>query len=318
MTSPIITVTLNPAIDLTVTLDDLTPGKVHRARAAQSNVGGKGINVAGCIADWGIPVVATGVLGRGNDATFTDFFKDKGIQDRFVRTAGDTRTNIKIADIVTGTTTDINLPGLTFDDETYDMVLDVLRSEVVDGALVVLAGSLPLGQPASVWARLTADLSLLRCRVVLDTSGAPLAASLAAPSGNLPFAVKPNRLELESWVGRPLKEVADIVTAARDIQALGIELVAVSRGEQGAIFLRGTTALSARLPVVNALSTVGAGDAMVAGIASSVADNLGLEALARRAVAFATAKLGRIGPNLPSPDDVRQLARRVDVAVLAS
>lgn len=318
MTSPIITVTLNPAIDLTVTLDDLTPGKVHRARAAQSNVGGKGINVAGCIADWGIPVVATGVLGRGNDATFADFFKDKGIQDRFVRTAGDTRTNIKIADVVTGTTTDINLPGLTFDDETYDMVLDVLRSEVVEGALVVLAGSLPLGQPASVWARLTADLCLLRCRVVLDTSGAPLAASLAAPRESLPFAVKPNRVELEAWAGRPLKDAEDIVAAARHVQALGIELVVVSRGEQGAIFLRGTTALSARLPVVNALSTVGAGDAMVAGIASSLADNLGLEALARRAVAFATAKLGRIGPHLPSPDDVRQLARRVDVAVLAS
>ena len=219
---------------------------------------------------------------------------------------------------MTGTTTDINLPGLTFDDETYDMVLDVLRREVIEGALVVLAGSLPLGQPASVWARLTADLCLLRCRVVLDTSGAPLAASLAAPRESLPFAVKPNRLELESWAGRPLTEVADIVAAARDVQALGIELVVVSRGEQGAIFLRGNTALSARLPVVNALSTVGAGDAMVAGIASSLADNLGLEALARRAVAFATAKLGRIGPHLPSPDDVRQLARRVDVAVLAS
>ena len=125
-------------------------------------------------------------------------------------------------------------------------------------------------------------------------------------------------MELEAWAGRPLKEVADIVAAARNVQALGIELVVVSRGEQGAIFLRGTTALSARLPVVNALSTVGAGDAMVAGIASAVADNLGVEALARRAVAFATAKLGRIGPHLPSPDDVRQLARRVDVAVLAS
>ena len=317
MTTPIITVTLNPAVDLTVTLDELVPGSVHRARDAQSSVGGKGINVAGCIADWGIPVVATGVLGRGNDATFSDFFKDKGIQDRFVRTAGDTRTTIKIVDLGRSSTTDINLPGLTFDGETYDLVFEVLSREVISGALVVLAGSLPLGLEDDVWAKMTADLNRRGARVLLDTSGAPLAKALDAPAANLPFAIKPNRLELETWLGRPVTDVADHVRVARQLIERGVRFVVMSRGGEGAIFVRDGGAVNAKLPVINAISTVGAGDAMVAGIATGLADNLGLEALARRAVAFATAKLGRVGPHLPAPDDVRSLARQVQVTSIS-
>jgi 1-phosphofructokinase len=316
MTSPIITVTLNPAVDLTVTLDGLIPGNVHRARDAQVSVGGKGINVAGCIADWGIPVIATGVLGRGNDASFSDFFKDKGIQDRFVRTAGDTRTNIKIVDLATNATTDINLPGLVFDLETLEFVFDVLSRDVEPGALVVLAGSLPAGLEDHAWAQMTAELNARGARVLLDTSGVPLARALEAAPADLPFAIKPNRIELESWLGRPIADVADYVTVARGLIARGIRFVIMSRGEEGAIFVREGGAVAAKLPVVNAISTVGAGDAMVAGIATGLADNLGLEALARRAVAFATAKLGRVGPHLPSPDDVRQMARQVQVTTL--
>lgn len=317
MTTPIITVTLNPAVDLTVTLDGLTPGSVHRAREAQVSVGGKGINVAGCVADWGIPVVATGVLGRGNDASFSDFFKDKGIQDRFVRTAGDTRTNIKIIDAIKGQATDINLPGLVFDSETLEFVFDVLNREVIPGALVVLAGSLPVGLEDHAWAQMTAELNARGAHVILDTSGAPLVEALSSTASDMPFAIKPNRLELEYWLGRPVRDVADYVKVARDLIERGVQFVVMSRGEEGAIFVREGGAIAAKLPVVNAVSTVGAGDAMVAGIATGLADNLGLEALARRAVAFATAKLGRVGPHLPPPDDVRQLARQVQVTTLA-
>jgi 1-phosphofructokinase len=188
-----------------------------------------------------------------------------------------------------------------------------LTREIAPGALVVLAGSVPTGLPTSTWAALIADLNRLKVRVVLDTSGTPLAEALAAKPADLPYAIKPNRLELETYFGEPLKTEEAIVAAARELASRGIELVAVSLGEQGAIFLRGDHVLAAKLPLVQALSTVGAGDAMVAGIATSLADNLSLEALARRAVAFATAKLGFIGPRLPEPDDVRAMARQVQI-----
>ena len=102
MNHAVVTLTLNPAIDLTVEVSGFVAGNVHRAKAATANAGGKGVNVAGCLADWGCPVIATGAIGRGNAEVFTQFFATKGIEDRFVRVAGDTRTNIKIADSATG------------------------------------------------------------------------------------------------------------------------------------------------------------------------------------------------------------------------
>ena len=108
----------HPAIDLTVAVDRFVVGAVQRAAAAVFNCGGKGVNVAGCLADWGARVAATGVLGHSNDGAFADFFAGKAIADRFVRIGGETRTNIKIADRASGETTDVNLPGLTVSDSS--------------------------------------------------------------------------------------------------------------------------------------------------------------------------------------------------------
>lgn len=307
----IVTVTLNPAIDLTVALVGLTPGAVHRAQAAETHAGGKGVNVAGCIADWGDPVIATGVLGDGNDTAFVRLFQAKGIQDRFVRAPGDTRTNIKIADTLSGETTDVNMPGLAVDPATLDRVNATLDAVVEPGGVVVLAGSLPAGVSDHVWSDMVARLNARDVRVVLDTSGTPLAAALSGATGGLPFAIKPNRHELEVWAGQPLPDMAALVATARRLIERGVGLVAVSLGEEGAVCVTADAALVACLPPIRALSTVGAGDAMVAGLATGLADGLGLADLARRAVAFATAKLGRIGSHLPSRREVEALARTV-------
>jgi 1-phosphofructokinase len=311
--APVVTVTLNPAIDLTVTVSDLTLGSVQRARAAQSGVGGKGINVAGCLADWGTPVIATGVLGRSNADPFAQFFASKHIEDRFVRAVGETRTNIKIADVATGDTTDINLPGLHVDLATYDLVWDTLVELVRPQGLVVLAGSLPDGLADATWAALAADLARHGARVVLDTSEGPFAAALAAPTEALPHCIKPNRRELEAWAGRPLPETADLVAVARELNDRGISLVIVSLGPEGAVFVRDGEAIAARLPPMRVLSTVGAGDAMVAGTVAALRDGLGLSELARLAVAFATGKLTRVGPHLPEKPEIEALAASVEL-----
>lgn len=313
----IVTVTLNPAVDLTVALAGLRPGAVHRAQAAETNAGGKGVNVAGCVADWGVSVTATGVLGAGNDAAFVRLFSEKGIFDRFVRAPGDTRTNIKIADTLTGETTDVNMPGLKVDAATLAAVTGVLDGLVTPGTLVVLAGSLPAGVPDDAWARLVARLNARGARVMLDTSGAPLAVALSAPVGGLPYAIKPNRHELEAWAGTPLPDAPALISTARRLIGRGVTLVVASMGDQGAAFVTEGEALVARLPPIRTLSTVGAGDAMVAGLATGLADGLALPDLARRAVAFATAKLGRIGSHLPDRVEVERLAAAVQVAPVA-
>jgi len=307
----VVTVTLNPAIDLTVTLDRLVVGKVQRASAAVFNCGGKGVNVAGCLADWGVRAAATGVLGRSNDGVFADFFASKGIADRFVRVSGETRTNIKIADRASGDTTDVNLPGLTVSDRAFDAVRAALTRCVAPDRPVVLAGSLPESMPETAWATLAGDLARYGARVVLDSSGAPLAAALA--SGQPLHAVKPNRAELEALLGRALPTIADVIAAARSVLDCGVALVVVSLGADGALFVDHETALAAALPAKKALSTVGAGDAMVAGIAAALVEGASLERLARLAVAFASSKLDRIGPFLGPVKDVERLAAVVRV-----
>ncbi|MGA1855984.1 1-phosphofructokinase [Azospirillum sp. 11R-A] len=307
---PVVTVTLNPAIDQTITVEALKPGSVHRAKAVRHNAGGKGVNVASCLADWGTPVTATGLLGTGNAAPFEALFQAKGIADAFIRLPGETRVNIKIADLAANDTTDINLPGLSADASAVDRVRETVLGLVEPGTPVLLAGSLPEGLPADSYAALTADLAVAGARVVLDSSGAPLAAALAS-TGALPHCIKPNRHELEDWAGRPLPTTADLLDAARDLHRRGVSVVVVSLGADGALFVDGARALHGRLPPVQALSTVGAGDAMVAGLIAAFQQDGGLEDVARLSVAFAAAKLGCFGPNLPDPATVRSLAAQV-------
>ncbi|KAA0594410.1 1-phosphofructokinase [Azospirillum lipoferum] len=316
MTNPVVTVTLNPAIDQTITVEALKPGSVHRAKAVRHNAGGKGVNVASCLADWGVPVVATGLLGTTNAAPFEALFQGKGIADAFLRLSGETRVNIKIADLSANDTTDINLPGLSADESALDRVQEAVRRLIGPGTPVLLAGSLPEGLPVDAYGTLTADFASAGARVVLDSSGAPLAAALAS-TGALPHCIKPNRHELEDWAGRPLPTNADLLDAARQLRQRGVSVVVVSLGADGALFVDGTRALHGRLPPVQALSTVGAGDAMVAGLIAAFQQDGGLEDVARLSVAFAAAKLGCFGPNLPDPAAVRSLASQVVLTRLA-
>ncbi|GJE25517.1 1-phosphofructokinase [Methylobacterium organophilum] len=311
--SAVVTVTLNPAIDQTVTLDALKPGGVHRARAVWADAGGKGVNVACCLADWGLPVVATGVLGQGNAAPFEQLLAAKGIDDRFVWIPGETRTNLKILDAATGETTDVNLPGLDVGASTFETVRAVLGDLAGDGCLVVLAGSLPRALPPDVYARLGRELKARGARVVLDASGPPLAAALAAGPEALPYAIKPNRHELEEWAGRSLTDPSQLLEAAQRLQGSGIPLVVVSLGAEGALFVAAEGALRALPPPTRVSSTVGAGDALVAGLVAGLHDGLALPDLARRALAFAAGKLSRTGANLPGRDAVEALARDIRV-----
>ncbi|MGX7708222.1 1-phosphofructokinase [Methylobacterium sp. Gmos1] len=308
----VLTLTLNPAIDRTVTLDRLAPGEVHRARAVRDDAGGKGINVASCLADWGLPVAAAGVLGSGNAAAFEALFAAKGIEDRFVWVPGETRTNLKLVD--PAGTTDVNLPGLALEPATLRAVRALIAEAAGPDTLAVLAGSLPAGAAPSLYAELTAELKARGTRVLLDASGPALTAALAADT--LPDAVKPNRHELEEWAGRPLPVLADVVAAASGLVRRGIPLVAVSLGAEGAVFVRGAEALHALAPAIDVASTVGAGDALVAGLVAGLCANSSLADTARLALAFAAGKLTRAGANLPGREPVEAIARTIEVRAL--
>ncbi|MDO5624717.1 MAG: 1-phosphofructokinase [Pseudomonadota bacterium] len=311
---PVFTLTPNPAIDQTVHLPALRAGEVNVATHTQHNAGGKGINVASCLADWGTPVVASGLLGQDNAAPFAALFAQKGVIDACVRLPGRTRTNIKLLAADTGDTTDINLPGPAVPPAAWQALLAAVRQQVQPGQWVVAAGSLPPDLRAAGYAPLLALLVECGAHVVLDTSGPALAQALNGP--HLPVLIKPNRHELQDWAGRPLRTTADVLHEARALLARGVGAVAVSLGAEGALIATPEGAWQAAPLPVTPLSTVGAGDAQVAGLVA--ARHAGLpwrEALAL-GVAFATAKLRQIGPHLPARTEVQALAAQVELQAL--
>lgn len=324
MSQPVLTLTLNPALDQTITVPGLQTGAVNLASEVTINAGGKGVNVASCLADWGVPVVAGGLLGRDNPTAFEDLFADKGIRDAFVRVPGSTRTNIKLVDAASRDTTDINLPGIEAGIAAQARLQLMLDEHVEDGSLAVLAGSLPAGVDNSYWAQLVQQLKRLGARVVLDSSGPALRHALLLPPATLPWLIKPNKAELEQYLGKALPDIAAVARAASQLQARGVAIVVVSLGGDGALLCSADGCwLAEPLALPELKSTVGAGDALVAGLvaalhATAPGRTPDWPAVLSLGMAFAAAKLGRIGPHLPARDEVEQLRARIQVRALAA
>jgi 1-phosphofructokinase len=262
----IVTVTPNPAIDLTITLKKLTPGEVHRAETSFIRAGGKGVNVSTNIAGYGIDTIASGFLGSGNAEIFERHFSDMNITDGFLRVEGENRTNIKIVDAIG--TTDINLKSISVSARDLEKLMLMAESFFSgESGVAVLSGSLPPNCPPDFYRILIGKLKALYCTVLLDADGAALKNSLAADV--LPDCIKPNIRELSEWAGQPLKSHSDIIHVVRKLLERGLQLAVVSMGGDGALFVNSEQVLHAWGSAERIASTVGAGDAMMAGIASA-------------------------------------------------
>ncbi len=276
MSGPIVTVTLNPAIDRTVWVDRLVPGRTHRSAETRATIGGKGINVARTVSQLAVPVYALGVAGEDQAASIVQHLVSLGVQARFRSTPGETRTNLKVIERESGRLTEINGTGPVVSPELLASLETELLSMVArtEAVAVVLAGSLSAGIDAPVYERWTRHLRRLGLpvRVLVDASDEALARVVEAG----PFMVKPNRVEAEGLVGRPIGSIDDAVAAAAEIQRLGPQNVLLSLGSLGAVACSNgeTRVLTPRpvgSPVDGLLTTVGAGDAMVARIAVELA-----------------------------------------------
>lgn len=311
----VVTVAFNPALDQTIEIAGLRPGAVNRALRMQIDVGGKAINVASCLSDFGVSAAVTGQIGRDNAALFEDLFQRKNIANHCCYLDGLTRINSKLVDTVNGETTDLNMPGPELTPaaaaELLERVLQRLEALVKCTPWVVLSGSLPPGMPDDTYATITRQVQAAGSAVVLDASGPPLRAALTLG----PKIIKPNRHELAELMGHPLDSLKALISAGREllVSSPAPDLVVVSLGGDGALFLTREQALRALPEQVAVSSTVGAGDAMVAGLIAARLAELTLTETAQLASAFASAKLARLGPHLPQPAEVRALAQRINV-----
>jgi 1-phosphofructokinase len=286
----ILTLTLNPALDLTVSLDALHSGQVNRSQAQHSHAAGKGLNVAQVLADLGHSVTVAGFLGADNLQPFEALIARRGFADCFVRVPGETRCNIKLVE-ADGRVTDINGPGPQVDEQACEHLLAKLTHIAPGHDAVVVAGSLPRGLSPQWLRQLLDSLKAMGLKVALDSSGEALRAGLQSA----PWLVKPNTDELGEVLGSTVHSFAEQQAAAQHLIAQGVEHVVVSQGEQGVNWFQQGSALSAVPPTVKVASTVGAGDSLLAGMVHGLLSATAPEQTLRLATAIAAQAVTQIG-----------------------
>ena len=304
----ILTLTLNPALDITIGLDTLRPGQVNRSQAQHSHAAGKGLNVAQVLADLGHSVTVGGFLGRDNLQPFEALIDGRGFTDCFVRVPGETRSNIKLVE-ADGRVTDINGQGPEVDEAARSALLHRLEQIAPGHDAVVVAGSLPRGLSADWFRQLLERLKAQGLKVVLDSSGEALRVGLQSA----PWLVKPNTEELGEVLGLAVDNLAQQRAAAKRLLDSGVEHVVVSAGEQGVTWFSRDLALQARPPKVRVASTVGAGDSLVAGMVHGL---LLAEAPAQtltRATAIAAQVVTQVGFGIHDREHLAQLEAAVQL-----
>ena len=259
----IVTVTLNAAIDRTLTVPNFQLGQRHRASAGLTLAGGKGINVARALKRLGVPVVATGLAGGRTGTRIIEELTGEAILNDFVRIAGESRTSTAVVDPTGGTYTEINEWGPHVEPDELQMLLDKLHYLAGGAEFVVLAGSLPRGVDDGFYGELIRDLTRRQVLTVLDSEGEPLRLGLEAE----PFLVSPNQREAEALVGQEFYERQDFAYAVEHIAELGARNVLITN-ESGCFARlregRKTRRYRAAAPQVEAVSSVGSGDVLLA------------------------------------------------------
>jgi 1-phosphofructokinase len=291
----IVTVTLNPSVDRTVEVATLVRGAVIRAGGDRTDAGGKGINVTRALAAHEDDSRAVFPVGGSEGRLLVDMLTEQGIDLLEVPVGNSARCNIAISE-PDGTVTKINSLGNPLSPVEVEALCSAVRSCVPDATWFVAAGSLPRDVPDSFYADLVEMLRPTGVPVAVDTSGPPL--SLAVKAG--PALVKPNREELQEAVGRSLRTLGDVVDAAEQLRREGAGTVLASLGRDGAVLVQEDGRWHAETQVV-ARSTVGAGDAMLAGFLHAGAR--GPMALAT-AVAWGAAAASLPGSQMPGRADL--------------
>ena len=307
----ILTLTLNPALDLTVRLQSLQPGALNRSLGQSSHAAGKGLNVAQVLADLGHKVTVGGFLGAANAGPFEALFARRGFIDAFVRVPGETRSNIKLAE-QDGRITDLNGPGPQVEARHQAELLEQLEQIAPGHDAVVVAGSLPQGVSAEWFAGLLRRLKALGLPLVLDSSGAALRAGLAVG----PWLIKPNAEELAEACELPSETGAELHAAALRLRQQGVEHVLLSRGAEGVSWFGPDIALQAQPPRVEVVSTVGAGDSLLAATLHGLLAGWPAERSLRLATAIAAQAVTQIGFGIHDREQLARLEAGVTVAPL--
>jgi len=314
----IVTVTLNAAVDRSLTVPNFQRGQRHRASAGLTLAGGKGINVARALKLLGVPVVATGFVGGAAGTRIVEELTRESVLNDFVRIEDESRTSTAVIDPAGGTYTEINEWGPSVSEEELGILHEKLMYLTQGAEVVVFAGSLPRNVADEFYAEATRDLARRHIPTVLDSEGEPLRLGIEAE----PFLVSPNQREAEALVGQEFHDEEDFRLALERIAELGARNVLITTEAGCVARLREDREeprfFRAVAPRLEAVSVVGAGDVLLAAFLAARHVGRSLEEALRAAVAAGAASTLEVGAGRFDPRQAGRLQAGVQIVELAA
>ncbi len=311
----IVTVTLNAALDRTLTVPNFQRGQRHRATQGLMLAGGKGINIARALKRLDVPVVATGLAGGRTGTRIVEELTAEAILNDFVRIEDESRTSTAVVDPTAPTYTEINEWGPAVRPEELEMLTGKLAYLAKDADAVVFAGSLPRDVDDGFYEETIRELNRRGARSVLDAEGQPLRLGVQAE----PFLVSPNQREAEGLVGQEFNDDDDFMLGLDAIAERGARNVLITQ-ESGCFALlrqeRDVHRYRATAPSIEPISAVGSGDVLLAAYLAAWLEGKPAEEALRTAVATGAASTLEVGAGRFEPRDVGRLLGAVDVAEL--
>jgi 1-phosphofructokinase family hexose kinase len=299
----IVTLTPNPSVDRTVSITGLQRGEVQRATASRIDPGGKGVNISRALTAHKTRTVAVLPAGGPEGHLLAELLAEAGIDVTIVPIEGSIRANVALVE-PDGTTTKINEPGPHLSGAEVGALFASAEATLGKApSWLVGSGSLPPGVDQDLYAELVLRCRNAGVRVAIDASGQALRNAVAAG----PDLIKPNLEELEELVDRSLVTLGDVLTASTDLVTHGVATVVVSMGRHGALLVTPSLTAHAVAAVSSPLSTVGAGDALLAGyLYATSSGSTPVDAL-RTGVAWGAAAVSLPGSRMPTPADVADI-----------
>jgi len=308
----ITTITLNPAVDKTIEINNFSVGNVNRVSSVRLDAGGKGINVSKVIKNLGGKSRAMGILSGKSGKFIKGYLDEIEISNDFIFTKGETRTNIKVVDLVNHTNTDINEAGPQASECDLDELSDKIFENVNKDDILILSGSVPSNVDKKIYANWITKAKKSGAKTILDADGELLKYGIL--SG--PYLIKPNIDELEGMFNKKIVGTLETVEIAKKLLEYGIIIVAVSLGSKGAVFVSKECSIYARGLKVDVKSTVGAGDSMVAALAHSLESGLSFEETVKLAVACSAANVMTSGTEASDINTILELEKQVEFEYL--
>ena len=308
----IVTVTLNAAVDRTLSVPSFQIGQRHRASVGFTSAGGKGINIARALKRLGAPVVASGLAGGRTGTLIVEELTAEGILNDFVRIREESRTSTAVLDPTSNAYTEINEWGPDVQEDELEILRDKLAYLCQGAEFLVLAGSLPRGVEAGFYGELIREANRRGVATILDAEGEALRLGVEAE----PHLVSPNMREAEGLVGHEFSDSEDLAGGLDEIAELGARNVLITL-ETGCYALlredREDIRIRADAPVVEAVSRVGAGDTLLAGFVASRLTGRPFEEAVRAGVGAGAASVLEAGPGRFDPREAGRLASLVTV-----